>query len=241
MFMTTELVRLGQRVYGLTDYGEIVPTLINEVGLREEGVKYRFSVLDASLKHVCMRFDDALKHAVSRLQELLKDKSISVLMNEESAAYLRRLERHSQEVRNELENTTVFYEGYCGTLALLRGRNGRQYALDDFPHEYHKLGTRVWLADVRRWCLISGIVTKVSFEPRMSGSVSYTCGAHFGLPVFLTQEKALEALALAFEKKLPDTLDRSRVPVMEHLSEAEARALSFREIADTAPSPEERD
>lgn len=245
----TQEIRLGQRVYGVTKDGTIIPTLISQIELPENdesesdlvrcgsemlnGRQYvnisgiRFRALNHHLNQVWLTFDEAYSKAVEVLERLKDDESISV---RDQRAYTARYEQlvADKETEREVVDAVEMFTKSDNMIEQMFGRDekDRRFKTSDFPQHYIELGTPVWIADTKAWNIIQGFVTQVNFAARWRRNHLYYCGSHSNLRadrVFRTKKGALNCLEREFAASLPGTLDRRRVPVIQQISSAEQR------------------
>lgn len=247
-------IKLGQRVYGVTKQGHIIPTLISQIELPEaheneselvrraseslhgrlheaiSGIPFR--ALNHHLDPVWLTFDEAYDQALAVLEKLKDDESISVRDQRDYIARYEWLVAHKEDARAEVEDVQVFTESDTMITRMGdRDEKDRRFTASDFPQRYIDLGTPVWIADTKNWRLIRGFVTEVHFAPRWPRKHVYHCGSHANLRadrVFRTKKGALNCLARAFAAELPGTLDRDRVPIVKQISRAEEIERKFK-------------
>lgn len=242
-------IRLGQRVYGVTSDGTIVPTLVSKVELKEvkadlsdtnyhfdlglngpqhgEILQVKYRVLNHKLSKTWLTFDTAHKHALAILERLVNSDSVTVGKQRKYADRFTTLTANKEAERKAVDGVTVFSETEnmsVMTLDLHREKRVRQFTQDDFPKHYIEPGEPVWVADTKRWRLIQGFVTEVHFTTAWSRNFNYYCGSHSNLDartVFRTKRGAMNYLERIFSQTLPGILDRKRVPLVQQLSKAE--------------------
>tara|TARA_B100000745_G_scaffold20507_1_gene14121 strand:- start:28 stop:831 length:804 start_codon:yes stop_codon:yes gene_type:complete len=243
----TQEIRLGQRVYGVTGDGTIIPTLISRIELPEtnEGESdfvrrgsemlngrlhesvpgIQFRALNHNLDQVWLTFDEACDKAVEVLERLKGDESVSVRDQRAYTARYERLVTEKEAEREVVDGVEMFTESDTMIGRMFdRDEKDRRFRASDFPQHYIELGTPVWIADTKTWNLIQGFVTQVDFAPRWQRNHLYYCGSHSNLRadrVFRTKKGALNCLEREFAAALPGTLDRRRVPVVQQISNAE--------------------
>ncbi len=251
-------VKLGQRVYGVTTVGTIVPTLISQIELRDDkssedalsrafesqlkgesyklNLNFSFRVLRDGIKQPHLDFEGAYVEALSILEMRFQDESISV--RDAHAARIRheQLLTDKKSIRLEAEKVTKFQERDRLGLYVSR-KDEEEWAQSDFPQNYFEPGTPIWIADAKKWQLIRGMVTGVHFAPRWKGRMVYYCGRFSNNEVgtvFKTKKAALNYLEQKFEKTLPGSLDRTRVQTEYQLTEAERERLQLEKIGRVA-------
>jgi hypothetical protein len=252
-------VKLGQRVYGVTKNGYLVPTLISEIELTDtkltqsefeksfdiglNGVSYStsaqitFRVLSSGLESTHLSFDEACETALLKLETLVNDDQLTVRQQNDLQAWHKRLLADTESVRTELSEVSTFSKSR--DLYPLGMDSDSVYTESDFPKTYIEPGTPVWIADTKDWKLIRGMVTAVHFAKNWKRHTIYYCGRFSNNSVdvvFKTKRKALNYLEAEFQKKLPGTLNRSRVEIEFQHTEVERKRLQMKRIEHVADS-----
>lgn len=247
-------VQLGQRVYGVSKSGEIIPTLINDLKLpveyenksklamvsarRFKGMPHpvssllQFYTINRSLNDTYLEFDQAYEAALTALDKLVSDDSISVRAMEKAKtkrlALLDDKEAERERV-NGIEKFAVTHYSY--------GKKDPVCKQTDFPNDYHYPGESVLIADTTNWQLIIGFVTEVNCIPFRTAKLLYSCGSHTNITpdrVFTELTEALDYLAKVFEKTYPGTLDPQRVEIIQQISKSERFEQSVEKYARLA-------
>lgn len=251
-------VRLGQRVYGVTRNGDIIPTLIKEIALNEKteaqsafdeafetglngikhtrGMRYSFRVLEGNLPRIFHDFDAAFSTALAIVEDRLPDETLSVRENENLKSKHAQMLVSKDLMQAEIDEIAEFAKKE--TMNLFPGQEKEsKIKPTDFPQHYIDPGTPVWVADTKKWQLIEGMVTEVCYAASLKRKLRYTCGKFVSFSVsevFRTKKGALNYLEHQFRLLLPGTLDKQRVPIVQQLTEAERKRLQherFEKIA----------
>jgi hypothetical protein len=252
-------VRLGQRVYGVTRGGSIVPTLVSEVELTDTklsqsefersfdialsgerysaNARFSFRALYSGFESTHLSFDEAYDAALLKLEVLVNDDQLTVRQQTDLQDWHKRLLSDKEGVRTELAEISTFSKSR--EQSLLGSDEKTAYNESDFPSTYIEPGTPVWIIDTKNWKLIRGMVTAVHFHKNYKRHTVYYCGRFSNNSVdevFKTKRKALDCLEDEFNKKLPGILDRDRVPVEFQHTEAERKRLQLERLEQVADS-----
>lgn len=202
-------IKLGQRVYGVSMEGTIVPTLISWIKFPEaaddlstvvdneslallRGVEKRldgpsyshakhvlYGTLNHGLRGTWLTFEEAHGKALETLKRLMQDESVSVGQQRLFASNYERLVMDKEAVRKLVDEVVVFSKSR--TLPSFDNPQDEYVRRSDFPQYYIGLGTPVWIADTKAWQVIRGFVTEVTFAPKWKQSFVYSCGSHHNL------------------------------------------------------------
>lgn len=253
-------VRLGQRVYQVASKGEIIPSLISEITLIEtvppspridnefvdtfelqlngvtnrDGQHFKYGFLRHHHGQTHLTFDEAYDAALAILEKLVTATNITIAELNQIDARLDQLRTSKEASQAQIDGVGAF-DWSSSLSGLVEGQ--KQFTIYDFPKNYIEPGTPVWVADTDDWQLMKGMVTGVNFSRHHKRHLQYSCGRRNRVDperVFRTKKGAFRYLEKAFAEKLPGTLDRSRVPVVRQLTEAERQREEYDRISGIA-------
>ncbi|MCA9366668.1 hypothetical protein KC887_00180 [Candidatus Kaiserbacteria bacterium] len=219
-------IKLGDQLFAVTNQGEIIPTLVSEIALvdkevRPETIDWRLRVRVKGLLSypypLYRTMLSARAAAVSMLGKRLKDDSLTVREH----AFAQGL----YDQYTALQSDAVLLQQLQPTNHYRVGKD-EWCTPADFPCDYYKPGTGVFVVDLKHWRLIDGFVTKVHFNPSYkSVPFGYCCG---DMPhvlheqLYTDKHTALRYMSAKFAETLPGMLDCDRVSVVAQTSQKAA-------------------
>ena len=164
-------MKLGQRVYGVTRSGQIVPTLVSEIELFDSKLtqsdfersfdialsgerysadaRFSFRTLYSDSESIHLSFDDAYEAALLKLEVLVHNEMHTVRQQIDLQEWHKRLLNDKSGVEKEISDITTFSKSR--ELNLLGQDENAIYKASDFPKTYIEPGTPVWIADTKNY------------------------------------------------------------------------------------------
>ncbi len=237
-------MELGDTVFGVSQKGTIVQTLvcglhskIYDKGEDDNRFKFCRSILPtgsaavhistlAGTRYAFLEYDEARSFAIKLLILNIR-KTCSATERLEQSGRLKALQTNRDDLRErytEPQETFMFDRRYH-TAFSDRGLEECYVpvAKAEVLMKHQPLNTRVWLANSKNWHIENALITGVFYWAGFGHRYEVTSKKSASInEIFITKEKALDAMKVLFRTQYPGELKRSRVKV-HTLNQSEVR------------------